>query len=135
MRYCCLSSLTEGNLLERNQKMSSSQNLSPSRFPQNEDQRIMSTTIPLRDDDPTADDGDGLIGSPTDKVTVFEESGHSLALAVDSAKDPSPEIAESLDCARPLHQSVTDSGPSKVPNADLRALLTSDCSKLIANEA
>lgn len=86
-------------------------------------------------DETPAEDWEGLIGSPTDIVTVLEESRHSLALAVDSAKSPSPTDPASLDRQRPLHQSFTDSGPSKVPNADFKAALISDCSKLITDDA
>jgi hypothetical protein len=34
-----------------------------------------------------------------------------------------------------LHQSVTDNGPSKMPNADFKAVFMSDCNKLITDEA
>lgn len=89
-------------------------------------------TIPLRQEDPPAEDCNGLIGSTAESVTVLEESLHSLALADDSAKKLS---LTSPDWPRHLHQSVTGNGPSKVPNADLKAVLMSDWIKLIADDA
>lgn len=66
------------------------------------------------------------MGSPTDRVTVLEESRPSLALAIDSVESPSPAIPDSLDGLRPLHQSVTDRGPSTLLNADFSAVFMSD---------
>jgi len=34
----------------------------------------------------------------------------------------------------PLHQSVTHKGPSKFPKADFKAILISDCSKVVTAE-
>jgi hypothetical protein len=53
-----------------------------------------SITIPLREDDPAAEERAGLVGSPTDSVTVLE-SLHSLK--VDSPEDPSHVVAPSPD--------------------------------------
>lgn len=94
--------------------------------------KYISITIPLRQEDPPAEDCNGLIGSTADSVAVLEESLHSLTLADDSAEKPSPT---SPDWLRPLHQSVTGNGPSKVPKADLKAALMSDWIKLIADDA
>lgn len=74
------------------------------------------------------------MGSPTDRVTVLEESRYSFALAIDSAESPSLIIPDSLDGLRPLHQSMTDRGPSTVLNADFRAVFMSDWSKLIVED-
>lgn len=62
-----------------------------------------------------------------------EESLHSLML--DSAETPSTILPVSTNWLRPLHQSVTDNGPSRLENADFKAVLISDCSKLITVEA
>jgi hypothetical protein len=57
--------------------------------------REHSITIPLRDDDPAAQERAGLIGSPTGSVTMLEESLHPLK--VDSPMSPSHVVAPSPD--------------------------------------
>lgn len=90
-----------------------------------------SISIPLRQVDPAEQDGDGLNGSTIEGATILDESLHSLI--VDSAEYPSTVL--SPDWLRPRHQSVTGNGPSKIPNADFKAVFMSDCSKLITDEA
>ena len=84
--------------------------------------------IPLRIDGP-AEVWDGLIGSPIDAAAELD------SLRVDSAEYPSPVFPASPDWFRPLHQSVTDNGPSRASNADFKAVFMSACSKLITEEA
>lgn len=81
--------------------------------------------------DPREEDWDGLSGSPTGKVTALEESLHSPP--VSSEENPSPTVPASPE--RPLHHSVTDNGPSKEPKEDLKAVLMSDCSNPITDDA
>jgi len=54
---------------------------------------------------------------------------------LDSAETPSTMLPVSTNWLRPLHQSVTDKGPSKLVNADFKAVFMSDCNKLIAVDA
>ena len=66
----------------------------------------------LKLDDPRTGDWDGLNGSV--------ESLHSLML--DSAETPSTMLPVSTNWLRPLHQSVTDSAPSKLENVVFKAV-------------
>lgn len=79
----------------------------------------------LKQDDPQIDDWDGLNGS--------EESLYSLIL--DLEETPLTMLPVPANWLRPLHQSVTDSDPSKLENADFKVVFMSDCNRLITVDA
>lgn len=87
----------------------------------------------MEQDELIGDDWVGLMGSPP-RVTVLEASLESLIF--ESKEYPSVAIPMvSLNWLRPLHQSMTDKGPSIFTNADFNAAFMSDCSKLMTDDA
>lgn len=90
-------------------------------------------SVPLRKDDPPVEGWGGLIGSPAEKATELEDIRASFT--IDSTEDPSFVNPVSPDWLRPLHQSIMDNGPSKYLKADFKASFTSDCNKLMTEDA